>query len=953
MQFISNTKQLLRAVSAATCLLSLSSVSYAAICGVTPVSPVVTPTWSHTTKSTIQAAVDDSNCSEIWLINGTYETPGLSYNINTPYRPPLVNLHRNVAIYGGFTGSEASRSARPQPIDRTQTVLSGRYAQRPILFSGAITSTTSINDLSITMGNTATLAGLDSRGGGVLCGREITTDCSPVFNNVRFYQNRGSSGLGGAVGIFRYDVNARIAPVFNQVAFERNDASFGNAVYLYDYGGHNTMRVVFNDATFDNNLSGYFTLGGSALSIDSGARTLNGVRYTGNMAVELNRVRFTNNDASNSGGAISTSVVSWDYLQGGEILSSNYPQLALTVNDAEFTGNQALGTAQYSPGYAMGGAVFHRVFAGIQRTTYNNVSFDNNAASAPAGKYSYGGAVGEYVEEATSILETTYNNVTLTNNRSNHYSGAIYTGIAERLGLPASSNRQRSKLHHVTMAGNTVQGVASGYGMNSANLEVRNSIMLDPLSAGANSLLVHDTIAPLSCETYPIASGVPDCSQVLAVDPMLMPLADNGGFGQTMRPNWSSPALDSANTATCLSTDQRGVARPQGLGCDMGAVERRPDHTLAVSITGYASNANTVSAASTMAAIHGGISTCTQAGGSACTAVFDGEASEVPHVVLTASLASGYHFTGWGGACSAAGSDLIASVTVDQSRECSAGFDINSYTVSLATPVPTGLNLPSALPASIHHNANHSVTFSAQVGYHIESVTGCSGSLDSSTGVYTTGAITGDCAITVTTALNSYGISGSVAGLLGEGLQLELTSASAVTETVLPDSGDTRFAFTSTVAFGGDYAVSITAQPTGPAQNCHITNGSGTMAAGAVENIAVTCTTLARTISLAAAEIDGLLGTSPLLPVTVDDGSAFSFQLQVQPGFTVHSVSGCGGSYTANTSTYTIAVLDSDCMIELQLLPPAVAVPTLGYGALGLLGLLTFGAGAFSMRRRI
>ena len=32
-------------------------------------------------------------------------------------------------------------------------------------------------------------------------------------------------------------------------------------------------------------------------------------------------------------------------------------------------------------------------------------------------------------------------------------------------------------------------------------------------------------------------------------------------------------AIDAADDTVCSSTDQRGVTRPQGAGCDVGAVE--------------------------------------------------------------------------------------------------------------------------------------------------------------------------------------------------------------------------------------------------------------------------------------------------------------------------------------------------------------------------------------------
>jgi len=53
----------------------------------------------------------------------------------------------------------------------------------------------------------------------------------------------------------------------------------------------------------------------------------------------------------------------------------------------------------------------------------------------------------------------------------------------------------------------------------------------------------------------------------------LSPLANNGGFTQTMVLGAGSPAIDAGNNATCASTDQRGVKRPQGPHCDMGAYE--------------------------------------------------------------------------------------------------------------------------------------------------------------------------------------------------------------------------------------------------------------------------------------------------------------------------------------------------------------------------------------------
>ncbi|WP_406411348.1 choice-of-anchor Q domain-containing protein [Streptomyces sp. NBC_01614] len=57
-------------------------------------------------------------------------------------------------------------------------------------------------------------------------------------------------------------------------------------------------------------------------------------------------------------------------------------------------------------------------------------------------------------------------------------------------------------------------------------------------------------------------------------DPLVGPLADNGGPTDTVALLPGSLALDAADG--CPATDQRGVARPQGAACDIGAYERTP-----------------------------------------------------------------------------------------------------------------------------------------------------------------------------------------------------------------------------------------------------------------------------------------------------------------------------------------------------------------------------------------
>jgi hypothetical protein len=76
------------------------------------------------------------------------------------------------------------------------------------------------------------------------------------------------------------------------------------------------------------------------------------------------------------------------------------------------------------------------------------------------------------------------------------------------------------------------------------------------------------------CQLGATPPDIPPTDDQVGVDPRLGPLADNGGPTLTRRPGFTSPVVDAVlPTLTCVGEDQRGVARPQGASCDLGAVE--------------------------------------------------------------------------------------------------------------------------------------------------------------------------------------------------------------------------------------------------------------------------------------------------------------------------------------------------------------------------------------------
>jgi hypothetical protein len=76
-------------------------------------------------------------------------------------------------------------------------------------------------------------------------------------------------------------------------------------------------------------------------------------------------------------------------------------------------------------------------------------------------------------------------------------------------------------------------------------------------------------------------------------DPKLGPFGDYGGPTPTVPLLAGSPALDAAASAVCSPTDQRGITRPYGPGCDIGAFESAPPYTIRGHVQGYLSSSGT------------------------------------------------------------------------------------------------------------------------------------------------------------------------------------------------------------------------------------------------------------------------------------------------------------------------------------------------------------------------
>ncbi|HKU15495.1 MAG TPA: hypothetical protein VJQ52_13945, partial [Steroidobacteraceae bacterium] len=107
--------------------------------------------------------------------------------------------------------------------------------------------------------------------------------------------------------------------------------------------------------------------------------------------------------------------------------------------------------------------------------------------------------------------------------------------------------------------------------------------------------------------------------------------------------------------------------------------------------------------------------------------------------------------------------------------------------------------------------------------------------------------------VIVNCSTSNFTVGGTVGGLAGSGLVLQNNNGDDLQ--VLSDGS---FAFQTTVPSGAPYSVIVAVQPTGPAQMCTVTNGSGLVGGDNVTSIQVSCVTTEFSVG---GTVIGLTGT--------------------------------------------------------------------------------------------
>jgi uncharacterized repeat protein (TIGR01451 family) len=194
--------------------------------------------------------------------------------------------------------------------------------------------------------------------------------------------------------------------------------------------------------------------------------------------------------------------------------------------------------------------------------------------------------------------------------------------------------------------------------------------------------------------------------------------------------------------------------------------------------------------------------------------------------------------------------------------------------------------------ANVAHGTPTAFTVNPNLGHSIASVTGCGGTLTGPT-TYTTGQVTGSCAVAATFSANSY-----------------LVSTNAGTGGSIGPASDT-------VSFGATPSFTVT-----PSAGYDIANVSGCGGALAGNTyttapIAAACTINA-TFSVsnhAISTLAGVGGSIAPASASVSDGNTATFTVTPANGYSIAAVSGCGvGGPVGNA--YTTAPVTAACTIS-------------------------------------
>ena len=483
----------------------------------------------------------------------------------------------------------------------------------------------------------------------------LTAGCTYTLTAIDNTTDNGGVGLPVITG------NVTIQGAGATIA--RSTASGTPVFRIFDVASSGSLTL--DSVTISNGLADNSQQGGGGI-FSHGTLTVTGSTFSGNSAPST---------AGTSGGAINSSGT-------------------LNVSTSTFTGN----TAQE------GGGIFNQSTSAP--VTVTDTTFSNNTATV------FGGGAIVNVQGTTDVTRDTFTGNTgpgggaIDNDATLNISDSTFTGnTGGTNGGGAIVNFGTTAITQATFSGNSSQYGANILNYTGFTLTISMSIVANGQGGGPNC----GGAQPVTDGGYNIDTGT-SCGFSTAshslsnTQPQLGPLTGNGGPTQTMAVPSGSPAVDAIPSATvgCTgTTDQRGITRPQGIGCDIGAYELvqtgNGTPSVPTGLTATGTTANSVSLSwspstgnpSGYTVYRDGKSVGTT-GGPAATTFTDNTVSPSTYYTYTVDAFSGNNHSAQSSPPVQATTPAPGGIAAVQSGSVSTASQVTSTTITLSSPVHAG-----------------------------------------------------------------------------------------------------------------------------------------------------------------------------------------------------------------------------------------------------------------------
>ena len=479
---------------------------------------------------------------QVWLKAGTY-TP--TVGIGTAASFTLTN---GVAIYGGFFGNETALAQRNSTTN--VSTLSGDIGETGVMSDNVwhvvvasnVGPTTILDGVTIRDGGGTGpgLFGAPANGGGI-----YMSHASPTIANVTLFNNKAEQ-MGGAiyvhsgnpqltnVGIYSNSAGLNGGGIYSEVTYDgiggriaiTSSAFYSNTAGLFGGGLYNNAgSPQLSNVLFQGHTA---KLAGSAIYLSKGSATIADTQFIGNYGASWGSGLYNKENSVVLRGVIfSGSQATYGAAIFNSEASVTIENLSLISSTAKYNGGGILSDRSFvtitNAAIALNSAKYGGgMYNDTSEIVLTNATFYSNTASAD------GGAM---FNDAASPILTHFTGV---GNRADHYGGAIYS----ILGTPVVRN-----------------GILWGNSAEKGGAMIGTATLVRSIVEGG-------------CPT-----GV-SCTSVWGENPILGTFGKYGGSVETIPILTLSAAID-RSSSDCAATDARGVARPQGTGCDLGAYETR------------------------------------------------------------------------------------------------------------------------------------------------------------------------------------------------------------------------------------------------------------------------------------------------------------------------------------------------------------------------------------------